>query len=314
MGLRAWKRWPRVMRPAWIPRISRGTTWSPCSITIQCTGRTNWAVPAPQRMRRAIGSCIERGLHDAGQELCGLFARASRPAEQELALGVVDACELIDRDAAGVGESGRGARRFAGGVESGGNRRPTALDLLLRLAIEQLRDLSGEAPRREIRMRRAVPRPAASRPAMTPSRKASPRATRLSGGISSAPISTRKSWRFMGASSCGRWPLHRRRGDSPPSQQWKTLSFSGGEVGARDGPGERAYAQDVALAFGDGNRLACIEQIENVRGLEHLLVRGQRQRHLEQRLAVLLALVEFNKKRAMSACSKLNADCSTSFW
>ena len=99
---------------------------------------------------------VERGLHDAGQQLCGLFAGARRPAEQELALVVVEARELIDLHAAGVGKSVRGARRLAGGVERGRDRRAAALDPLLRLAVEQLRDLHREAPRREIRERRAV--------------------------------------------------------------------------------------------------------------------------------------------------------------
>ena len=287
------------MRPAVIPRISPGTTWSPCSITIQCTGRTNWAVPAPQRMRRAIGSASSAACTMPGRSFAACSPGRVVRQNRNSPLVVVEARELIDLHAAGVGKCARSARRLAGGVERGRDRRAAALDPLLRLAVEQLRDLHREAPRREIRERRAV-REAGGIQARDrcPSRNASPRATRLFGGISSAPISTRKSWRFMGASSCGRWPPNRCRRDSPriPSQQWKALCFAAGEVGAGDGAGERTHAQDVALALGDGNRLARVEQVEDVRGLQRLLVRGQRQRRLEQRLAVLLALVEIPRR------------------
>ena len=101
---------------------------------------------------------IERGLHDAGEELRGRLARARRPAEEELALVVVEARELVDLHAAGFGEGGRGACRLAGGVEGGRNRRAAALDALLRLAVEELRHLHREAARREVGERRAVRR------------------------------------------------------------------------------------------------------------------------------------------------------------
>src|SRR5258705_177476 len=35
---------------------------------------------------------------------------------------------------------------------------------------------------------------------------------------------------------------------------------------------DRAHAQDVALAFGDADRAARVEQVEGVRGLAHLVV------------------------------------------
>ena len=88
-----------------------------------------------------------------------------------------------------------------------------------------------------------------------------------------------------------------RKSDRPLPQHRKTLSLAAGVVSAGDGPGEGAHAQDVALALGDADRLARVEQVEDVRGLQRLLVRRQRQRHLEQRLAVLLALVELGEQR-----------------
>src|SRR3546814_5221593 len=43
-----------------------------------------------------------------------------------------------------------------------------------------------------------------------------------------------------------------------------------------------AHAQDGALALGDGDRAARVEQVEAVRGLHHLLVGGQRQVEFDQ--------------------------------
>ena len=93
---------------------------------------------------------VERGLDDAREEFGGRLTRASRAAEEELALVVVETGEFVDFHAAGLGKSGRGAGRLAGGVERGRDRRPAALDALLRLAIEELGHLHGEAARREI--------------------------------------------------------------------------------------------------------------------------------------------------------------------
>src|SRR5690606_12853908 len=50
-----------------------------------------------------------------------------------------------------------------------------------------------------------------------------------------------------------------------------------------------AHAQDGALAFGDGDRAARVEQVEAVRGLHHLLVGRQRQAQLDQAQGLGLA-------------------------
>ena len=50
------KRWPRVRLPDSRPSTFPGTSFSPCSITRPCTGRTNCASPAPQRITFGIGS------------------------------------------------------------------------------------------------------------------------------------------------------------------------------------------------------------------------------------------------------------------
>ena len=56
--------------------------------------------------------------------------------------------------------------------------------------------------------------------------------------------------------------------------------------------GQGAHAQDVALALGHRNRLAGIEQVERVRGLEHPFVGRQREFDLEHPHALLLVRVE----------------------
>ncbi len=70
-GCGAWKRWPRVcVRPA-VSRSVAGTTSRPYSITTQCTGRTNCALPAPQRMRRAMGSASSAACTMPGSSVDG---------------------------------------------------------------------------------------------------------------------------------------------------------------------------------------------------------------------------------------------------
>ena len=56
--------------------------------------------------------------------------------------------------------------------------------------------------------------------------------------------------------------------------------------------GQRAHAQDVALALGHADRTARIQQVEGVAGLHHLLVGRQRQVHFHQLLRLTLAGVE----------------------
>ena len=111
-----------------------GTTSLPSSMTTQCTGRTNSASPAPQRMRRGIGSCIERRLHQRRQQPHGCLAGACSGEEQKRALGVVDALERLDGGAAALGEGERGARRRAARIEGGAQRRSAALQTAARAA------------------------------------------------------------------------------------------------------------------------------------------------------------------------------------
>src|SRR5688572_151144 len=56
-----------------------------------------------------------------------------------------------------------------------------------------------------------------------------------------------------------------------------------------DALGDAAHAQDVALALSHANRAARVEQVERVRRLADLLVRGQRQVRGDQFLRFRLA-------------------------
>jgi hypothetical protein len=124
---RRMKRWPRVRGRRHGPSSVAGTMSAPWSITSQCTGRTNCASPAPQRMRFGIGSASSAVLHDARQQRdrrrAGLVPLNHR---YSLPLSSRSRAERFKRHAAAVGEGLRGARRCAGGVEAartGGPRR-----------------------------------------------------------------------------------------------------------------------------------------------------------------------------------------------
>src|SRR5437762_4858274 len=65
----------------------------------------------------------------------------------------------------------------------------------------------------------------------------------------------------------------------------------------RDRLGERANAADVARAFRDRDRAARIEEVERVRGLQHLLICRQRELALHQALRTGLEIGEVAKER-----------------
>src|SRR6056297_1623836 len=126
-------------------------------------------------------------------------------------------------------------------------------------------------------------RASASR-ATSPSRNASASTGKAFGGNSSVPISTRKSARSA------------MRGLARPGEHRKAQRFAAGVIAFRDAARHVAHAQYEALPFGDRDRVARVQQVEDVRGLEHLLVGGQRQRARQQRGAAGLQLVELAKE------------------
>ncbi len=79
---------------------------------------------------------------------------------------------------------------------------------------------------------------------------------------------------------------------SPVSQHREAERFAARVVRLGDAAREGANPQDEALAFGDRDRLACVEQVERVRRLEHAFVGRQRQPGLEQPQALGLVGIE----------------------
>ncbi len=69
-----WKRCPRVSLPARASRMVAGNTSLPSSSTSQCTGRTNCASPAPQRMRFGMGRASSASVTKPGSR-----SRAAAP-------------------------------------------------------------------------------------------------------------------------------------------------------------------------------------------------------------------------------------------
>src|ERR1700694_2722399 len=67
---------------------------------------------------------------------------------------------------------------------------------------------------------------------------------------------------------------------------------AGGEIELRAIVRELAHAQDVALPLGHADGAARVEQVEDVRALQAVVVGGQRQLLLDQRAALLLVLIE----------------------
>ena len=78
---------------------------------------------------------VERGLHDASQQRGGRGARPDAGVIEELALRLLDAAELGDGRAAGLGERGRGAGRRAIRRERRADRGALALQFLVRLVL-----------------------------------------------------------------------------------------------------------------------------------------------------------------------------------
>ena len=271
---------------------------------------------------------VERRLHDAGQQCGGL----SRPRASSCRTGTrpsvpsmrVSAVTATPQDSANAVAARVGLPR---GVERG--RRPagrgarSAARAVRRRAGARARRV-GAASRRRARRRARDARHRVPRRRRRETLRAS--ASRLFGGSSSVPISTRKSAAFTYATR-GLSPFRAaKRGLSPffmqsvvidvcLLQHRKAQRLAAGVIRLRNRARERAHAQDVALALGDGDRLARIEQVEDVRGLQRLLVR--RQRRVAPRAAPgssSRAASNSANSEATSANSKLNFDCSTSFW
>src|SRR4051812_26574813 len=97
--------------------------------------------------------------------------------------------------------------------------------------------------------------------------------------------------------SSGNWRSASRQAEAGSSSQPISSSSDGSfglllEVELGDVASEGTDAADVSGALGDGDRAAGVQQVERVRALEHLVVRGQGQVALEQLAALHLPVVE----------------------
>ena len=225
------------------------------------------APPAGLRRACAAATAVENSasaLPSAMSASALPSAREPRPASRR-----PSACELLQQRRRRLAVARRG-RRYRHQL-----LRHRACPARLRA---HARDRHGEAARRGERRgdadRRRAGR-APCRPSTMPSANASPSFFSAFGGSSSANSSTserRGASRRQAAFFC-------IGGDSRPGAGaiGKPSALARFVVALRDAARQVADAADVGGALGDGDRAARVEQVERVRGLQHLLVGGQRE-------------------------------------
>ena len=136
-GLGRIKRWPSRDVPGCARRAaSPARRPGRSSITTQCTGRTNCALPAPQRMRCGIGSASSAACTMPGSRSRG--ARAGLACRRRTGTSPLPSSQrssVVDRRRRSSARRPSAARvGCAGGVEGGAHRRARALQVLIRLA------------------------------------------------------------------------------------------------------------------------------------------------------------------------------------
>ena len=221
-------------------------------------------------MRRGIGSASSAACTMPGSSSTAAAPRLRADEKQEHPLALVELLQRLDR----WRRSCRRTRARRASVRRR-HRRPRS-----RGGPRRFRCCSGcrEASRRtRTASRRGVAKrgdravrecPPCRARVSTPAAKACSSVRSAFGGSSSVPSSTRKS---------------RRSSFMPPLlpapsavQQREAERLAALVVRLRHRARERAHAQDVALPLGHRDGAARIEQVEGVRGLEHLLVGRQR--------------------------------------
>jgi len=165
----------------------------PCSKTIQCTGRTNSASPAPQRIRRGIGSALSAfSINPGSSSATALpFSTLSNVSHSPLSVllrpsfATSTAHFLAKAVAAGVGLPSSSKAIFTGGPFCS----------TLRSSCRAARSVTSTVRRLGLANVFASPcdKRTSSIPAISFSPKASIRERNAFGGNSSVPISTRKS-------------------------------------------------------------------------------------------------------------------------
>src|SRR5688572_16078853 len=259
------KRCPRVRLVDSRPSTFPGTVREPCSITSPCTGRTNCASPAPQRMTFGIGNDLSAsstaGARTSASALPLIFERATTTSPLGVARRSSDAtltpCFFANPSIACAGAFAEGP------VTSVSRSWPAAETSGTRTARRR-----GVAYAFELR-------PASPALASSPARrsaKACDRARSDFGGSSSVRISTS---RFSG--------MRQHREAEPLARL---------VVGLGHGTRQRAHAADIRLALGDRDRAARIQQVEGVRGLHHHLVARQHALRLDQALRLGFVVTE----------------------
>src|SRR5690606_27888827 len=148
---------------------------------------------------------------------------------------------------------------------------------------------SSTARRRGVYSGRASPAskamPRLARAAVTPSKKARARPGRALTGSSSVPSSISR-----GRICASMENVRSVRGGALEAREAELLALR--VVGAGHRLRQGAHPQDVALALGDADGAAGVQQVEGVAGLAHLLVGRQRQLRLHQPQRLGLAGVE----------------------
>src|SRR5260221_3006003 len=262
------KRWPAVVRPALMPSTLPGTTRSPCSITSPCTGRTNCASPAPQRITLGIGSALS--------------AASAMPARTSSSTAPL----LLTR-ASITGPFGVSRRSSCSGVTPCLRANP-AIACAGALA-------DGPVP--------SLWRPAALAPVcsiVNAKRRGVAYTVKAGGAVASCAFTSASATWPAKASESARSDFG---GSSSVSSSTSSVAFSAMDeretealarlvVGLGDRTRERAHAADICGTFGDRDRAARIEQVEAVRAAQHHLVRRQHALRLDQALRLGLGLAE----------------------
>src|SRR5882724_3393551 len=262
------KRWPAVVRPALMPSTLPGTTRPPCSITSPCTGRTNCASPAPQRITLGIGSALSAASTMAART-------SSSTAPLLLTRASITGPFGVSRrsSCSGVRPCLRAnpAIACAGALADGpvtSISRPAALAPTCSIVNAKRRGVAYTVKAGDAIASFAFTSASATWPA-----KASDSARNDFGGSSSVSSSTsRVAWSAM--------------------DERETEALARLVVGLRDGAREHSHAADVGGTFGDRDRAARIEQVEAVRAAQHHLVRRQHALRFDQPLRLGLELSE----------------------
>src|SRR6185436_12852726 len=259
------KRCPRVRLPDCSPRTVPGTAFLPWSITRPCTGRTNCASPAPQRITFGIGSAFSASstmpasTFSSARPLTWTRATMTSPFSVARFCSASTAMPCFFANPA----MACGAALASGPATSVSRSWPSASTL----AIETAR-------RRGVANARASFDCTSCAFASSPT-KASPNAfamTRSDFGGSSSVSSSTSSVSGMG---------HR---EAEPLARFV--------VGLRDGARQGAHAADVGGALGDRDRAARVEQVEGVRGLQHHFIAGQHALSFDEALRLAFEVAE----------------------